>query len=384
MSHEGAATSDRPTPTDVKSIAIVGGGAGGLIAAHQLLAGEHAGDYEITIFERNPEAYTTLCGEGISHTSLERFTAFDSFPYVAHEFVGARWFFPGDVQVDVEQRGYTIERSTWIPAMAESAQALGAEYITGQKLTPRLIDGLASEYDLVVGADGPGSQVRASMHDAEITTVLGMQYRVAESDYETDRLEFYTDKTYTPEYAWIFPKDGIQNVGLLATGDGKDLDRLDQFMADKGVGGKVVKTETYPIGFFGTKVLEGNKVLIGDAGGLTNPVTKGGLTAIVYATEILAEVVASGEVATYHDRIMSHPIMDPSFKEALRIITSWSNEDFERLARFAPHRMQVGDDFSAKLRYLGPLLLTLLANPGKARDLYVLQKAMGLSRLYSW
>ena len=33
-----------------------------------------------------------------------------------------------------------------------------------------------------------------------------------------ERLEFYTDKDYSEEYSWVFPRGEIMNVGLLASG----------------------------------------------------------------------------------------------------------------------------------------------------------------------
>ncbi len=371
----------------MESVAVVGGGAAGLITTLQLLNGPHdTGDLDVVVFEREESPYTTLCGEGISHKTLKRFGAFDSFPYVAEAFPGAAWMFPGDVTVYVDEPCYTLERSSWIPAMAKEAQGLGAEYRTGVKVSPERALELSEEFDLVVGADGPGSQVRRTMDGAEITTVLGIQYRVAESDYETDRLEFITDKRFSPEYSWVFPKGDILNVGLLAgQGGAQAWDDLDAFMEHMGVGGEIVKREAYPIGFFGNKLQEGNRVLVGDAGGLTNPVTKGGLTAIIYASDILASCIAEGEPGTYGKRVFDHPITDPSFRQAVETIERWSNEDFRKLTRFAPSEMRVGSNgSSARMKYLGPFLLTLATNLGKAKDLNTLAKAMGLSNQYSW
>lgn len=368
----------------IKRIAIVGGGLAGVITGLELLNGKHAGAYDVTVLERESAPYTTLCGEGLSDTTLARFTAFDSRPYVAEAFPGASWFFPGGVEVRVEQPGYTMARERWIPAMAEAFQKHGGTYRTGVKVTPEGVADLAQEYDLVVGADGPGSQVRKHV-GGEHTTMLGIQYRVARDGWTRDRLDFYTDKMYSPEYSWVFPRGDILNVGLLAEGNGKDWERLDAFMRDKGVTGKVLKREAYPIGFCGTRLQRDNVVLIGDAAGLTNPVTKGGMAAVIYAAEILAQCVKEDRVGDYERRIFAHPITDPSFAHAVRIIHRWTNQDFEALGRLAPRVMTVGDGMgSAKLRYVLPLLGTLALNPGKARDVNVLARAMGVSRRYSW
>lgn len=371
----------------VKDIRIVGGGFAGVVTALELLAGRHAGDYRITIYEREAAAHTTLCGEGLSHATLEQFTAFDWRPFVAEEFPGASWAFPGGVRVLVNQRCYTMARERWIPAMARAAEKLGATYLTGEKVTPERVREMSREADLVIGADGPGSQVRkvvGGLHE----TCLGLQYRVERSAYETDRLEFVTDKRWSPEYAWIFPRGDMHNVGLLADPAlpmDENWRRLDAFAAVQGVQGKVLKREAYPIGFFGTTVQSGNVVLVGDAAGLTNPITKGGMAAVVYAAEILAACVQEDRVEHYETRIRSHPLATPEFRDALAVIHRWTNRDFERLARFAPPTMTVGEGVaSARRRYLGPMLVAMAMNPGKVRDLDVLARAMGVSRRYSW
>ncbi|MHB8585504.1 MAG: NAD(P)/FAD-dependent oxidoreductase [Thermoplasmatota archaeon] len=364
-------------------VAIVGGGAGGLIAGLSLLRSRKGKDLAITIYEREPDAYTTLCGEGIRLETLERFRAFESKPYVAETFRGASWHFPGGVRIDVDDPCGTIERCDWIPAMAEEFRRQGGQYRTGEKISPERAEQLAKENDLVIGADGPGSQVRKVVgghHDV----MLGIQYRVERAGFATDRLQFHTDKRYSSEYAWVFPKGDILNVGLLA--DGPDSwPRLDAYMAEQGVHGKIVKKEAYPIGFNGTKVQKGNIVLIGDAGGLTNPVTKGGLAAIIYSTEILVDCVERDAISEYEQRIFAHPIMDRSFREGLVYLRKWSNEDFERMTRFAPKVMNAGDaSASAKRAYWWPLLKTAAANPSKWNGMRVLSKAMGVSRRYSW
>lgn len=367
-------------------VRIVGGGAAGFIAGLQLL--DRRPDAEVTVYEREPEVYTTLCGEGISVASLSRFQpVFDSTPHVAQTFTGAEWWWPGGHCIEVDQPCYTIERATWIPAMAEAFQERGGTLQAGKKITADDVLALADEADLVVGADGPGSQVRRTIDGAEIVTRLGIQYRVSRANgggFDSDNLLFYTDKRFTPEYAWIFPKaaTGIDNVGLLAESS-EDWDKLDAFMEDKGVAGDVVKKEAYPIGFSGTRVQEGNRVLIGDAGGLTNPLTKGGLAAIVFASEILADCVEQDRLDDYERRIMDHPITSPLFRRAVQMIMRWDNAKIAHLMRHLPKRVVVGPGRS-KRPYWGAIAASFLLNPGHMADLWTLYQAFGYSRRYSW
>ena len=358
----------------------MGGGFAGVVTALTLM---DRVECRVTVHEREAEPYTTLCGEGLSEDTLRLFKAFDSRPYVAETFDAASWFFPGGTEFRVHQRGFTMARERWIPAMAEEARRRGAAYRTGVKVTEAMVREMAREADLVVGCDGPGSVTRRVVGGRH-ETMLGIQYRVAREGRVPERLEFFTDKAYSPEYAWVFPRGDLMNVGLLASGDGHDWERLDRFMKDKGVTAKVLKREAYPIGFFGDKVQQDNVVLVGDAAGLTNPITKGGMAAVVHAADVLADCAARGALHAYGERIAKHPLTHPSFRPALAALRRWSNADYERILRRAPDVVHVRPGVSTERRHLAPLLLTLAANPRMARDALRVSRAMGVSRAYSW
>lgn len=365
-------------PIDIK---IVGGGLAGLINALQIMERPHASGrpYDITIYEMAPEAYTTLCGEGISHKNLARFKAFDSFPYTSQSFPGAVWWYPGPRKIEINERCYTIERCDWIPAMAAEFQKRGGKYVTGKRIGA---DDIARmQYDVLIGADGPGSKVRAFI-GGEVDVKLGIQYRIVDSNYKTDRLEFYTDKRWCSEYAWIFPKGDVLNVGILAD-TGNDWHRLDAFSKHYNVGGRVKVKEAYPIGFSGNMCQKGNIVLAGDAGGFTNPVTKGGIAAVILASEILADCIATDRLSDYQSRVFAHPIMDPSFKNAVKYLIDMDNDEMVRLARYLPTTLVFGEG-SSRGRYLIPVLLTALLNPGKYKEIKTIYRAMSLSKDYSW
>ena len=369
-----------PRSLDVR---IVGGGFAGTVTALTLLNGDHAVDCNVTLYEREDSPYTTLCGEGISDDTLRFFKAFDSTPFIAETFEEASWFFPKDVEARVHQKGHTMAREAWIPAMARECEALGAHYRAGVKVTPEMVRDMAKEADLVIGADGPGSVTRKVVGGRH-ETMLGIQYRVAREGRVPERLEFVTDKRWSPEYAWVFPRGDIQNVGLLATGDGHDWERLDRFMKDRGVTGKVLRREAYPIGFFGDRFQQGNVVLVGDAAGLTNPITKGGMAAVIHAADVLARCLKEGKLHEYETRLRRHPLTEPSFRPALAALRAWTNDDFARLTRYAPRVIDVRPGVSTERAYLGTMLRTAATNVGKLRDILSVVKALGVSRRYSW
>ncbi|MBW3582068.1 MAG: NAD(P)/FAD-dependent oxidoreductase [Euryarchaeota archaeon] len=368
-------------------VRIVGGGFAGIVTGLALLSRDPEGEHRVTVYERGPEVGTTLCGEGLSKTTLDRmrFEGFDHTPYIGHGFSSAAWYVPDGKSVAVPDPCFTMDRARWIPAMAEHLERLGGTVETDRKLSVGDIRNLPG--DLVVGADGPGSQTRKIV-GGNVRTRLGIQYRVQDSDHESDELFFLVDKRFSPEYSWIFPRGAVDgfgkmdNVGILAAEDGDDWARLDRFMAHWGVTGKKAKKEAYPIAFGGDKVQEGRYALVGDAAGLTNPVTKGGMAAVVYAAELLADSVKEGSPERYGKRVMSHPIADPVFLRALKVITETPNGEVVRWMRHLPERFVVGER-SSKVSW-GLVLRTMLAAPRRIPDWFAVYRAMAMSRVYSW
>ncbi len=365
----------------VVDIRIVGGGFAGIVTGLQILTRDPEAGHKVTVYEARDRVSTTLCGEGLSQVALSKmdFPGFDHTPYIAHRFAGVEWYLANGKHVVVPDLCFTMDRSRWIPAMAEHLERLGGKIATGKKVSKADAQHLPG--DLVVGAEGPGSRVR-DLVGCTVRLRLGIQYRIQETGFETDRLIFVTDKRYSPEYSWVFPRGDVDNVGLLAQEDGKDWDRLDRFMAAWGVGGRKVKREAYPIAFNGTKQQNGRFVLIGDAGGQTNPVTKGGMAAAVYASGLLAQCVKDGKVDEYGPKVANHPIMDSSFRKAVAVIEASSNRKLERWAKLLPMEFSIGPRKEGVS--WGVVARTAFMNPFSMRSFYHLYRAMALSRVYSW
>ncbi len=357
---------------------IVGGGLAGTTTALHLLA---AGIDDVRILERSARIGTTACGEGLSAATLGRLKpVFDASAFVDCTFDGARWAFPG-TRVTIHQRCHTMAREAWIPAMADEVRDRGGTVETGVKIGSEDLEEL--EADLVVGADGPGSQVRSRVPGAQVKTRLGLQVRLA-TTASTPFLEFVTDKRFSQEYAWWFPRSDCHNVGLLAEGDGRDWDRLEAFIEHLGLEGTIVRRESYPIAYGGKRFASpnGRYALIGDAAGLTNPVTKGGMAAILHAAPLLAAAAAAGQPHVYQKTLERHPLTHRCFERSLQVLRGWDNRSIQGVLSPLPSDLQIGGPqpdpmirAGARVVARRPWLL------GKAKTFY---DAGRLSLRYSW
>lgn len=329
---------------------------------------------------------TTLCGEGLSAATLRLLEpVIDPAPYVDRTFQGARWAFPGTT-VHVHQTCHTLARERLIPGLADAFEASGGTIEYGCSTTTDQARALLGDHDLVVGADGPGSRVRPLVPGAHVKLRTGLQVRL-ETDRETPWLEFVTSKRFSREYAWWFPRSGTHNVGLLAEqdGSGKDRARLDAFIQHMGLAdGRIVKEEAYPIAFGGTRFGSPDRrvLLVGDAAGLTNPVTKGGIAAILHAAPLLADLVARGRAKAYDATLQRHPLTHPSYQRALRRLRRWSDDRLRRLLAVAPAELHIGGGRTTDPRPIAAR--ALLRRPWLALGARTFYDAARYSARYSW
>jgi len=145
-------------------VACVGGGPGGLYLAILLKLADPA--HEVTVYERNAADDTFGFGVVFSDETLDAFAAADpvSFTAITEQFVS--W---GDIDVHLRGRVYTsgghgfsaTSRQQLLTTLQRRAAELGATLQFGAPAPTDL-----TGYDLVVGADGINSTIRAAHRDA--------------------------------------------------------------------------------------------------------------------------------------------------------------------------------------------------------------------------
>lgn len=344
-------------------IKIIGAGPGGLITGLKLL---EAG-FEPTIIDSNDEIKTTLCGEGLSKTTLEQIPFQNWAKYSPQKFDYATFILPGGYKAYANKECYTMDRLSWFKAMANEFEKQGGTLELGTKIK----DINELKYDLLIGADGPFSIVARKIGNKR-THIPGVQTRL-KIDYKFDGMEFFLNKKYSEEYSWIFAKGNIMNVGLLGM-----MDKLDEFIKDMGLeDAEVIDRLGFNIPFFGTKLQEGNIILTGDAAGITNPLTKGGMAAITYVAEILVDCLKNGTINEYQKKVLSHPVMAPEYKQALGYFKELDNKQLENLGKMVDGQDLLNLDKTIKLK----IAMASITNPTKMKTLMT---ATRYASTYSW
>ena len=207
--------------------------------------------------------------------------------------------------------GLMVDRAAFDQALARQAGESGASLYLSSRLVDLDSAGSSAiaatpqgevrfDYRLLVAADGPHSFVARSLGLPRQEMVHARQYTVPllEASEET---EIWLSPDYPGGYAWLFPKGGVANLGLgVDKGFGADpkalLDALHRKLMDEGRVGAAILNRTggaIPVGGLRRDLVAGNVLFVGDAAGLTHPVTGAGIAAAVASGELAGQAAAA-------------------------------------------------------------------------------------------
>lgn len=261
-------------------------------------------------------------------------------------------YIPGESVQETVVPGVMICRDLLDQGLAELAVNAGVCLKTGlqawtrkdDQVTARGKDGLVTITSrVIIGADGPSSQVGRWMGCSQKEFLLAAQYRVLLKK-ALDQTRIYFRPYITGGYGWLFPKGDRANLGIgIDPSLNKELKPLlNQFKLELvreglieeeiiGQGGGLV-----PVGGL-TAVTKGNMILTGDAAGTCHPITGAGVgNALIsgqMAGEAAAEAVRKGDLRPlqgYEQELTGH--LGRSLSRAVRkrkaLIAQWNKVDF--------------------------------------------------------
>jgi flavin-dependent dehydrogenase len=154
-------------------------------------------------------------------------------------------------------------------------------------------------YRLLIAADGPHSFVARSLGMPRLATVHARQYAVP-LNMASEEAEIWLSPDYPGGYAWLFPKGKGANLGLgVDRGSGANpkalLDALHARLIGAGRVGKRILSRTggeIPVGGLRSRLVLGKVIFVGDAAGLTHPITGAGIANAVISGELAGRAAA--------------------------------------------------------------------------------------------
>ncbi len=339
-----------------REVIVVGAGPGGASTAITLAQQGR----DVLLIDRNNFPRDKSCGDAIPSGVVdqlidmglkEKFDAANFYRATAMLITAGEretLVAPLNIGKKYQSDSYIVPRVEFDFLLQQHAVEVGAEFCQGRVTAPLLENGVvvgvevmqgkqthAIYADVVVGADGVTSVITRALRPQKNKHVEGhraIALRAYIDDIEVvpQQVEFYLYKEILPGYAWIFPNgEEKANIGLGMRLDryrkqGKKLEEmLDDFMEMPIVkarlkrGGEVRDISTWQLNFGSQKDLQhayNGALLVGDAAGLINPLTGGGIdNAIisgVFAAQVIDDALKRGDVSREGLKIYEQMIAD--------------------------------------------------------------------------
>ncbi|MDR3283333.1 MAG: NAD(P)/FAD-dependent oxidoreductase [Candidatus Methanoplasma sp.] len=280
-------------------VIVVGGGPAGSKAATLM-----AKDLDILVLEEHLSSGSPMQCAGLVSDDVVRMSGVR--PDVLNRIFAAEVHFPGGGTVAVRSKNALaslVDRKGLDMRMASKATDAGAEISYGDKYLGHSVSGgvvtvstSQSKYSskLLVGADGHGSAVAASLGDnAPKEYLRGIQVDVKDKPEHDDTMTLRLGSDLAPGFfTWEIPFGDCVRVGLCTSEDGVlPSDLLKTLLRRAGLQDKeTVARYSGKVPLGGRRVTYGDNVLlIGDAAGQVKPISAGGLFPAFRSAPILAD-----------------------------------------------------------------------------------------------
>lgn len=204
---------------------------------------------------------------------------------------------------------YTVRRSEFDDILVRQARESGATVVEGVEVEGVAADGRSAkvvttggdfEAKIVAGADGAGGMVARStglMRGARLDLALQVECSVkADEMARWDSLIGIDLGQLSGGYGWVFPKKDCLSVGV--GGDARLSKKLKPYLEEllRHVGIDAagdIQGGLLPMRGKGTAIQRGNVLLLGDAAGLVNPITREGIYYAIRSARLAATVIAN-------------------------------------------------------------------------------------------
>lgn len=289
-------------------ITVIGAGPAGLLASHYL---DKTG-YKVNIIEEHKTIGKPIsCSGLIGKDYFEHFKQFDFKDSIKNRIHGAIVYFGND-SFELKRKGvsYVVDRSLFDQTISEGLDvSLGERYLSFNRKDNHILiktNKRTIKSDLLIGADGPSSRVRAQEFRYKLSYYKGYQVRI-KADLDLDN--FVEVHVQRPFFNWIIPEgEGIFRVGTVSDNPKK---LLEKFLKKKGIKGEPIEIQAGVIPIGKGDIYRDRVFLLGDAACQVKPLSGGGVYYGSLAAESLAKSIISSNYKDYSkecDRLIGKEI----------------------------------------------------------------------------
>lgn len=271
-------------------VLIVGSGPAGLSAA--LYLSENGMD--VTVIDRLSDKgypiYHSVCGAGISES------AFGELEYIGPEHVRNRirrteLVFPGGVTVSMKVDGYVLDRVAFLRGLRARCESNGCRFVNAEVVSVERTEGGFTVHThsgdhsarYLIGCDGAHSVVRRDIFGSRPQMMAVDEFILDRSADEVFRIVIA--ERYKGLYEWSFPAGEHTSVG-----SGKGMISPDGVLSK---GARHIPFGGVP------RISDGGAFICGDAAGMANAVSGGGLRTAMVSGQNAAREIIGGKEGSY-------------------------------------------------------------------------------------
>jgi len=376
-------------------VIVVGAGPAGGMASYTIASK----GFSVLVMEKKKEIGKPVqCGEGITKFCLEN-VGLSKGEWIKWKVKGIKSILPGGYYFYTREAGYSIDRAYFDKWLIDKAMDEGAELVNERakriqgKAGNWKIEGNKKEYrgKILIGADGPPSNIARQMGLLKNRKFLfGYQYkfRAADMEFDDEWFHIYWGEEFKGGYGWVFPRGDEYNIGV--GGIKANINQLKNFCKYLKIDvTKKIEMNKGVIPFNYNFISRGEKgiMIVGDAAGMTNPISGGGIHAALASGKLAGEIAVKAMekedvniTIKYDKKIKNTPFLNPVHLKGALYLQKWKQEDWKFLGKIMHKK-----DFSELT--LWKSFVAGLKNPKyllRGKEMLLIRKAMKINQKYGW
>ena len=379
-------------------VAIIGSGPAGAMAGKQIASY----GYSVALIEQKERIGKPVqCGEAITKYALDHVNLSIQQQWIKQSVKGVKILLPHNKHFYSTVPGFSINRAVFNQWLADQAAKEGADLFlqTMMKTITKKNDSWIIETNnepfkarMLIGADGAIAKTAELLGLLQKKTYIkAFQYTFNKNDINfpvSDWLCMIMDETYNGGYGWIFPRNDEYNVGVGSIYGKKEMlhTLCKQYNFNKNL--KTKKTGgLVPYHFHLSSRVTDRAIIIGDAAGLTNPVTGGGIHAALYSGQLAGKLISQAlqsendTILKQYDTIINKSLfLHPIHRKTAEYFQQWTNSDWTFLGNVA-HGLDMADLSLIKCVSIGLHYPQYLL---RAKELLTIRKDMKINQKYGW